>query len=470
MKYNWLSAMILTILFLVSSGGWMQATEIQTGDLTSFGDQAGVSGSNNSFFGADAGYSSAAGDFNSFFGSGAGYANTAGRWNSFFGSGAGYSNENGHSNAFFGETAGGANIHGLDNSFFGRLTGSANSAGSANSFYGRSAGLYSTTGSYNSFFGANSGYSNTVENGNSFLGSNSDGSAGITNATALGYQAKVTRSNSLILGGVNGINGAIAETNVGIGVTNPDRQLTVEGTQAVARLRRYYGTEDPFTRTFAPTFLLERSRGTQAVPADIQAGDYLGKVQFRGLVGGTAIEYGAMAFVAADTGQNGRFAFVDRDLTTERMSILNTGNVGINTTEPMERLHVVGNVRIDGDLIWTDPGAPVPDYVFDPNYNLMGIDELKEFIAREKHLPKIPAAAEIRDKGLNVSEFQMTMLEKIEELTLYTVQQAKAIEDQKTVLEQKDSAIAVLQAQNAALDARVAALERVMGQLAKQGK
>ncbi len=177
-----------------------------------------------------------------------------------------------------------------------------------------------------------------------------------------------------------------------------------------------------------------------------------------------------MAFIASDTSQNGRFAFLDRDIATERVSILNTGNVGINTTAPLERLHVVGNVRIDGNLIWTDSGAPVPDYVFDPGYRLMGIDELEKFIDREKHLPNIPAAAEIKDKGLNMSEFQMKLLQKIEELTLYTVQQAKAIDDQKAVLEQKDSMIAALQAQNGALDARLAAVEQIMGRLAKQEK
>ncbi len=104
------------------------------------------------------------------------------------------------------------------------------------------------------------------------------------------------------------------------------------------------------------------------------------------MVGGTPIEYGTMAFIATDTSQNGRFAFLDRDIVTERVSILNTGNVGINTTAPLERLHVVGNVRIDGDLIWTDAGASVPDYVFNPDYQLMGIDELEKFIAKEKLL------------------------------------------------------------------------------------
>jgi trimeric autotransporter adhesin len=463
MKRTQIIVAIMLVLF--SSGGIVQATEIQTYLLTSFGYSAGVGGERNAFYGDLAGNSNGVtgGGLNSFFGSGAGATNTTGSQNSFFGSDAGVANTTGGQNSFFGGRAGYSNTTGSYNTFFGVGAGYSNSTAFYNIYFGQAAGYYNTTGTNNAFVGRNAGLSNTVEQNNSFIGAYSDGAAGVNNATAIGYRAQVTRSDSLVLGGVNGLNGATAETNVGIGVANPDRQLTVEGTQAVGRLRRYYGTTDPFTRTFAPTFLLERARGTQAAPSDIWAGDYLGKVQFRGVVGSTAIEYGAMAFIATDTSQNGRFSFLDRDISTERMVILNTGNVGINTTAPLERLHVVGNVRIDGDLIWTDSGASVPDYVFDPGYKLMGIDELKKFIAKERHLPNIPAASDVKDKGLNMSEFQMKMLEKIEELTLYTVQQAKAIEDQKAVLEQKDSKIA-------ALDARLAELEQMMGRLAKQEK
>ena len=100
----------------------------------------------------------------------------------------------------------------------------------------------------------------------------------------------------------------------------------------------------------------------------------------------------------------------------------------------------------------------------------MPVEKLGEYIAAEKHLPNIPSAAEIKEKGLNLSEFQMKMLEKIEELTLYTVQQAKIIEKHKTALEQKDSRITELQSQNAALDARLMAVEQMIRTLANQEK
>jgi hypothetical protein len=59
----------------------------------------------------------------------------------------------------------------------------------------------------------------------------------------------------------------------------------------------------------------------------------------------------------------------------------------------------------------------------------MPIQQLENYIAREKHLPNIPDASEIRETGLNHTEFQMKLLQKIEELTLYTVQQANTIRE-----------------------------------------
>jgi hypothetical protein len=58
----------------------------------------------------------------------------------------------------------------------------------------------------------------------------------------------------------------------------------------------------------------------------------------------------------------------------------------------------------------------------------MPLAELKAFIEREKHLPNVPNRDEVKAKGLNLSEFQMRLLEKVEELTLYTVRQHDEIQ------------------------------------------
>ena len=218
-------------------------------------------GNNNSFVGNSAGLSNANGKFNSFFGSGAGRANTNGDNNSFFGSNAGLANTTGFQNSFFGREAGTNNTEGSFNSFFGRSTGLSNTTGNANSFFGQDAGLLNTTGSSNAFFGNTSGGANTIGANNSFFGmfagagnttgnNNSFfgifagdqnktgnfnsalgfganfGANNLTNATAIGAGSYVSLSNSIVLGGISGINGG-TNTNVGIGTTSPKTKLQV---------------------------------------------------------------------------------------------------------------------------------------------------------------------------------------------------------------------------------------------------
>src|SRR5215207_3650066 len=201
-------------------------------------------GQSNSFFGASAGLANAAGKFNSFFGGGAGRANTNGDNNSFYGSDAGLSNTTGFQNSFFGREAGAHNTEGSFNSFFGRSAGLFNTTGGGNSFFGQDAGLLNTTGGLNAFFGHSSGQANTTGEGNTFFGmwagdvnktgSNNTavgrganvGAGNLTFATAIGAGALVSRSNSLVLGGVAGDNGG-TDTNVGIGNSAPKTKLHI---------------------------------------------------------------------------------------------------------------------------------------------------------------------------------------------------------------------------------------------------
>jgi hypothetical protein len=81
------------------------------------------------------------------------------------------------------------------------------------------------------FLGLQAGFNNVSGSNNLFLGSFANpGNGALTNATAIGYRASVNASNSLVLGSINGVNGATENTKVGIGTTTPVASLHVEGT------------------------------------------------------------------------------------------------------------------------------------------------------------------------------------------------------------------------------------------------
>jgi hypothetical protein len=191
----------------------------------------------NTFLGESAGLnttpsailSSFGGKLNSFFGAEAGKANTTGFSNSFFGVSAGLSNTTGSHNAFFGFSAGKGNTTASGNSFFGREAGVSNTTGNSNAFFGFAAGFSNDSGSFNIFVGQSAGDSNVSGFKNTVIGYDADvGAAGLSNATAIGANASVTQSNSLVLGGITGVNGGTS-VNVGIGTTAPAERLHVVG-------------------------------------------------------------------------------------------------------------------------------------------------------------------------------------------------------------------------------------------------
>lgn len=92
-----------------------------------------------------------------------------------------------------------------------------------------------------------------------------------------------------------------------------------------------------------------------------------------------------------------------------------------------------GDLTVSGDVFSTtcSVGNPcAPDYVFAPDYPLMPLESVEEFIKKESHLPGIPSAEELTGP-ISINKIQMSLLQKIEELTLYTLQQQKQIKVQQ---------------------------------------
>jgi hypothetical protein len=209
--------------------GFVAGQSNTTGSGNTFiGQSAGrqnIDGFNNTFVGISAGANNTAAK-NTFVGSQAGLSNTSGDSNAFFGAGAGNANTTASNNSFFGQNAGFKNTVGNNNTFIGTNAGFNSSLAIGNTFLGSSAGQSNLSGGNNTFLGFNAGNTN-LGSSNTYVGANAKGLALISNASAVGDNAFAGQSNSLILGSINGINGAIADTDVGIGTTTPSARLDI---------------------------------------------------------------------------------------------------------------------------------------------------------------------------------------------------------------------------------------------------
>ena len=118
-----------------------------------------------------------------------------------------------------------------------------------------------------------------------------------------------------------------------------------------------------------------------------------------------------------------------------------------------------GNTIIHGRIETTKikisptPGA-VPDYVFQPSYQLLSLAELESYVKANSHLPNIPSANEMAADGQDLGELQLKLLEKIEELTLYTIDQEKQLTEKDKKIEKLEKGLALLMERVTQLEAR----------------
>jgi hypothetical protein len=219
---------------------------------------------------------------------------------------------------------------------------------------------------------------------------------------------------------------------VGIGTNNPERNLHIKGnTPCVGPNCPVANPNDPLPAT---TYLRIEDNVTD--------------------INGNSVA--TNKWDLAVSGNQNRFFIQRVSANTEALTILNNNNIGVGTTNPVQKFHVNGKAVFEDNvgIGTTSPSERLDvagkiraceviveqnnwcDYVFEPNYKLKSLDEVEQFIKQNKHLPNIPPAKEIAQNGIAISDMTQRLMEKVEELTLYLIQQQKEIEQLKQQLKE----------------------------------
>jgi len=123
--------------------------------------------------------------------------------------------------------------------------------------------------------------------------------------------------------------------------------------------------------------------------------------------------------------------------TTDIFKLETDGKFTIaNGTQKILQLEANGMLRGRRIKLDVDNWA---DFVFEDGYQLMPLEEVEAFVKDQKHLPNVPSEQELKKSGMDVQEMNAVLMQKVEELTLYLIEQNKELETMKQRIEELET-------------------------------
>lgn len=308
--------------------------------------------------------------------------------------------------------AGGAGSGGSGNVHLGYGAGAVSTA-SANVLIGNEAGVANTSGYSNIFIGFQSGHVNTTSTGNVYIGSYAGKESTAGGNTSVGYSS----GKNNLLGSFNSSLGWAAGID-----------------------------SDGSNNVFVGGYSGANSSGSNNVCLGYEAGNTAGASNvFLGYQAGKSETGSNRLYIHNDPTSNplvyGEFNNKFLKFNAYKVGIGYEGTTGFGSfpgltgvpNASIYRLFVRGGiiaeeVRIRLQTQWAD-------YVFSENYNLLSLEKVQEYIEIEKHLPNMPTAKEVAEKGIEVGNIVTLQQEKIEELTLYIIEQNERNKEQEKRIE-----------------------------------
>jgi len=421
------------------------------------------------------------GSYNTALGVEAGISNQE-KENVFIGFQSGQKNVKGAKNVFIGSLSGQSGQEGSYNVFNGHQSGFNNNS-NYNTFIGFNAGFKNIKGTKNTYLGSQAGYRNGGS-GNIFIGA--DAGAELEEAKNLLYIENSSSDEPLIWGNfykdIVNVNGKL-----GVGTTNPSAKLHVNGPDFIVDQGN-----DPY---FHLSINNNNASYLSASVIDVKLGDFEGIINETylhiddlankivmpsGSVGIGTTNPSARLYVAGNIKAETSMTFTNgsgmepdiatnslflgdvegNDVTTyitafgedetaasvikidDAQMYFNTNQttqlyiednygVGVGTTNIPQNYRLAVAGKIISEEVKVKLQTDWPDYVFAEDYSLPTLQQVENHIKEVGHLENIPSAKDVAENGIHLGEMNAKLLQKIEELTLYTIQQQQELEAQK---------------------------------------